>query len=34
MTNIAITGASGRVGREAIEAFSGDDVQLELSLTA
>ncbi|SDR19930.1 NAD-dependent epimerase/dehydratase family protein [Natronobacterium texcoconense] len=30
MTNIAITGASGRVGRETIEALSGDDVELEL----
>ncbi|MDQ2049363.1 NAD(P)-dependent oxidoreductase [Natronolimnohabitans sp. A-GB9] len=30
MTNIAITGASGSVGREAIEAFSETDVELTL----
>ncbi|MXV60633.1 NAD-dependent epimerase/dehydratase family protein [Natronorubrum sp. JWXQ-INN-674] len=30
MTNIAITGASGRVGREAIEAFSDADADLTL----
>ncbi|RKD95156.1 NAD-dependent epimerase/dehydratase family protein [Halopiger aswanensis] len=30
MTNIAITGASGNVGREAIEAFDGTDAELTL----